>query len=218
MSNVLKMAMLLGPLVACSSPECRIERSTDGEQDCTYTYSDVRSPEGALMNPYPLPFKQTFLLSSKECTEQGEPEARLVNYTYNDAGQLLSQRVVEGGSEYLTLTYTYDGDGRLTQRDQIWAESLDENDVSFSYTHDDQGRVLTEDDSSNQMRFTYDSEGRVQQTEYDIEANGTVNYRRTFVYNDEGHLLRVDVDNGLSLDEGVDGTIDETRTFTTVCD
>ena len=218
MNNVLKMAMVLGSLVACSSPECRIERSTDGEQDCTYTYSDVRSPEGALMNPYPLPFKQTFLLSSKECTEQGESEARLVNYTYNDAGQLVSQRVVEGGSEYVTLTYTYDGDGRLTQRDQIWAESLDENDVSFSYTHDDQGRVLTEDDSSNQMRFAYDSEGRVQQTEYDIEANGTVNYRRTFVYNDEGHLLRIDVDNGVSLDEGVDGTIDETRTFTTVCD
>mgnify|MGYP004060881073 FL=1 len=34
----------------------------------------------------------------------------------------------------------------------------------------------------------------------------------------DGHLLRIDVDDGASLDEGVDGSIDETRTFTTVCD
>ena len=218
MTKTLTVTLILCAVAACSSPECRIEKSNDGEQDCTYTYSDVRAPEGALMNPYPLPLKQAFLLSSVECTEQGEPDARLVNYTYNDAGYLLSKRVVEGGSEYLTLTYTYDGDGRLTQGAQVWAESSDEDDVSFSYTHDDQGRVLTEDDSSNQVRFAYDSEGRVQQTEYDIEANGTVNRRSTYVYNDEGHLLRVDVDNGASLDEGVDGSVDETRTFTTVCD
>ena len=217
MNNRVKVAAIVWSLAACGSPECRIEQSTDGEQNCIYTYTDVRAPQGVMRNPEPLPFSQTFLLSSVECTTAGESDVRSANYTYNDAGHLLSERLVEGDRELYTETYTYHADGHLIQSTRVWDQSWDEEDGTTSYTQDDQGRVLTKEDG-NRLRYTYDSEGRVQQTEYDIEANGTVNRRSAYVYNDDGHLLRIDVDHGASLDEGVDGTIDQTETFTTVCD
>ena len=77
--------------------------------------------------------------------------------------------------------------------------------------------MLNEDDSSNQMRFATTVKVACSR-QSTILKQRTVNRRSTYVYNDDGHLLRIDVDNSASLDEGVDGSVDETETFTTVCD
>ena len=66
--------------------------------------------------------------------------------------------------------------------------------------------------ATHRITYTYDSEGRLQQTETDRDADGSIDVRSTYTYDDEGHLLRRDGD------DGADGNVDETETFTTQCE
>ena len=218
MNRLYAVGLAFACVLGCSSPECRVISSTDSADDCTYIYSDVATPEGVLKNPYPLPIKQSHLLASIDCYERGEDDLMQRRYRYNEGGQLLSESRLEGDQVLYTVSFDYDGEGRLTGSDLAWDPSSQEDYTqSSTFRHDSEGRVIEEEQTdsnpaTHRITYTYDSEGRLQQTETDRDADGSIDVRSTYTYDDEGHLLRRDGD------DGADGNVDETETFTTQCE
>ena len=78
-----------------------------------------------------------------------EASGRRVDYSYDERGQLIEERITEPDGSVRTIAYTYDLAGnRLTKND---------NGAIVSYTYDDNDRLLTEGD----IAYTYDNNGNL---------------------------------------------------------
>lgn len=98
-------------------------------------------------------------------------------YTYNNLGQLISQKEISttGDATNKTISFTYDNKGRLTSK------SGSSNGKSYSSTvsYDPQGRVLSSSESSNEKYFiqkgtTYDDKARVISYEKQLYSSGVL--------------------------------------------
>ena len=78
-----------------------------------------------------------------------EASGRRVDYSYDERGQLIEERITEPDGSVRTIAYTYDPAGnRLTKTD---------NAVTISYTYDDNDRLLTE----GNITYSYDNNGNL---------------------------------------------------------
>ncbi|GAB0155165.1 hypothetical protein CHRYSEOSP005_04250 [Chryseobacterium sp. Alg-005] len=100
-------------------------------------------------------------------------------YTYNNLGQLISQRelsTTDGGQATdKTITYTYDDKGRVTSRSGTSKGKA----YSSNVVYDPQGRLLSSSESSNgkyyiQKGITYDDMGRVISYEKSLYSSGVL--------------------------------------------
>ncbi|ROI01534.1 hypothetical protein EGI16_16680 [Chryseobacterium sp. G0240] len=100
-------------------------------------------------------------------------------YTYNNVGQLISQKdisVTDGGqATNKTISFVYDDKGRLISKSGISKGSA----YSSAIAYDPQGRVLSSSESSNgkyfiQKGITYDDKGRVMSYEKQLYSSGVL--------------------------------------------
>lgn len=115
-----------------------------------------------------------FGLPKKTISPKGTKE-----YTYNNLGQLISQKelsTVDGGQATdKTITYTYDNKGRITSKNGTSKGKTYSSTTSF----DQQGRVLSSSESSNDRYFiqkgiTYDDNARVVSYEKSLYSSGVL--------------------------------------------
>ncbi|NIF06578.1 type IV secretion protein Rhs [Chryseobacterium sp. Tr-659] len=97
-------------------------------------------------------------------------------YTYNNLGQLVSQKELSttdgGGTTNKTTSFTYDNKGRLTKK------SGTSNGEQYTYTmkYDPQGRMISSSQETPEAKFlenvAYDSKGKVSSYEKQISSSG----------------------------------------------
>jgi RHS repeat-associated protein len=117
-------------------------------------------------------------------TQQTRPDASVVNYGYDDLGQLTSAAIVNGA----TTAYAYDAGWNMTQRAGQPYTLNDRNQVTagegWTYTYDSAGnRTFRSASGAGFLQYTYDDENQLIRAETDVTTTAAGNRRRTdFVY------------------------------------
>jgi len=127
---------------------------------------------------------------------------RIVNYEYDDAGNLtreLVDRDGDGGPDRVTV-YEYDGAGKVTW----WRSDADGDGIAEgvgSYEYDAAGNITQEllyengDPRPRQVSYEYGDDNRLTRRE-DIGADGKLNGIDTREYDAQGNLLRESSETG----------------------
>lgn len=138
--------------------------------------------------------------------DQTERLASGSEFTYNELGQLIQQRLLtDSGEPWETIDFTYDSYGNLLTQHSIIGEA--EQTLTYEYEYDDAGNMLIcrDYEDGNLIGWTeetYDAENRVvsgtyygpdgEKLEYrEITWEGTTETRLT--YDSEGTLIMSDV-------------------------
>ena len=116
-----------------------------------------------------------------------------VHYTYDNLGRV-SNRVVENGTDEGKLTSTYEyveggyGDGSTTPL----VSSIQQNGISFSYTYDNRGNIVSETRNGQTTSYAYDALGQLirvndphlnQTWVYNYDRGGNILSRVRYAYN-----------------------------------
>ena len=116
-----------------------------------------------------------------------------VHYTYDNLGRV-SNRVVENGTDEGKLTSAYEyveggyGDGSTTPL----VSSIQQNGISFSYTYDNRGNIVSETRNGQTTSYAYDALGQLirvndphlnQTWVYNYDRGGNILSRVRYAYN-----------------------------------
>ena len=84
-------------------------------------------------------------------------EYNTIVYTYDDFGRVISQEVKRGTATVLTTTYTYYDPGNNTTSTQVKSiqQTAGNYSVTYTYTYDGNGNILSINDGTNTIRYTY---------------------------------------------------------------
>jgi len=108
-----------------------------------------------------------------------------VAYTYDAFGRLTAQTTQSGEDTLLTESYTFKGNGQNTSvqiaTNRLQANSLD---VTYSYTYDDNGNILSISDGTNTTSYVYDSANQLIR-----ENNQAGGFTHVWEYNNGGNIL-----------------------------
>ena len=105
---------------------------------------------------------------------------KTTDYTYDNAGKLIKEVVIENGKVTLTASYSYDAVGnRLTKT---------ENNITTNYSYDKNNRLLKEGNIS----YTYDNVGNLIKKQSTAETT-------EYVYNLDGKLSSVKKTSGSTV-------------------
>ena len=110
-------------------------------------------------------------------------------YTYDTYGRVSQQVTTSGGVPILTETYTYTpaSDGQLSAQVATYRTQSALYDVTYAYTYDGNGNILSVSDGTNTTSYVYDSANQLIR-ENDQAANKTT----TWAYDNAGNILQRD--------------------------
>lgn len=86
-------------------------------------------------------------------------------YDYNESGKPTVSYRTHDGITSLDTQYTYDSNGRLTQK----ADDI----VTITYSYDKKGRLIKESSDNGTYTYSYDKQGRLSKV---TEPNGVMIY------------------------------------------
>lgn len=131
------------------------------------------------------------LLTSKEVVSADGSNDETTSYTYNGSGKLISVTydTDSNGTIDKRRWHYYDSEGNRTSTEEDVGNdgSIDEID---RYSYDANGNMITEEDYDgdgviqNIETYTYDSRGNLIRHQDDYSADGSINYRTTFIYDE----------------------------------
>jgi RHS repeat-associated protein len=146
------------------------------------TLTEFRDNANALQNEH----RYQYDLANRRA-QQTRPDASVVNYGYDDLGQLTSASIVNGTNTSNT-SYTYDLGWNMTQRaGQTYAVN-DRNQITggegYTYVHDAAGnRTVRGQTGAGNVTYTYDDENQLIRMETDTSVTPAASRWRTeFVY------------------------------------
>lgn len=129
--------------------------------------------------------RQTFDAAGRVLTDEGYHDGMLdvsTAYEYDDDGNVVVERATNGEATLLSLKqYTYDASARLTEL-TVDSDGDGIDDVVTRWSYDADGHVLTVEErrgADPEAPFvvtednSYDAEGRLIETTFDSDANGT---------------------------------------------
>ena len=107
-------------------------------------------------------------------------------YTYDAYGRITQQVTSSGGATVLTETYTYTPapNGQLSAQVASYRTQSALYDVTYAYTYDNNGNILSISDGTNTTSYVYDSANQLIR-ENDPAANKTT----TWSYDNAGNIL-----------------------------
>ncbi len=113
-------------------------------------------------------------------------EGHAIDYTYDALGRIEKQEVKDGTEVVLTTTFTYYDPTETTTSTQVKSiqQTADNYSITYTYTYDGNGNILTIFDGANTIRYEYDHMNQL--TREDDPIAGT---SREFQYRDGGQLL-----------------------------
>ena len=126
-----------------------------------------------------------------------------VEYTYDGLGRITQQVTKNGETIVKTETYTFNPNSAqvATYRTQMGSY-----DVTYSYTYDDNGNILSVSDGTNTTGYVYDSQNQLVR-----ENNQASNFTRTWTYDNAGNIL---FRKQYSYTAGELGTVKSTASYT----
>ncbi len=132
---------------------------------------------------------------------EGEKKLEKVyEYTYNQQGQLICEKMENLDGEVEINNYTHDDKGNLLKEEFLRndGETSVESSYDYIYTYDEQGRKTSEqvDGFAEKFTWAYDDAGNV--TEYTY-ADGEVQRRQTTSYNEAGDPVEKVYVDGLGV-------------------
>ncbi|MGM9602723.1 MAG: RHS repeat-associated core domain-containing protein [Faecousia sp.] len=107
-------------------------------------------------------------------------------YTYDAYGRISQQVTTSGGAAVLTETYTYTtaSNGQLSAQVATYRTQSALYDVTYAYTYDDNGNILSVSDGTNTTSYAYDSANQLIR-----ENNQAANKTYTWTYDNAGNIL-----------------------------
>ena len=108
------------------------------------------------------------------------------NYTYDDFGRISKKETKNGSTVVLTESYTYDNNSVGFLSDQVKSVRVKSagRDITYTYTYDKNGNILTVSDGSKTTKYTYDSANQLTR-----EDNQAANKTWVWTYDDAGNIL-----------------------------
>ena len=108
-----------------------------------------------------------------------------VEYTYDTYGRISQQVTKRGDTTILTETYTYVGTDTTTSGQIATYKTETANySVTYSYTYDDNGNILSVNDGTYTTTYVYDSANQLIR-----ENNQNLNFTYTWTYDNAGNIL-----------------------------
>lgn len=172
-----------------------LEQVNSPDGTYTYTYNKIGNPL-SLIRPDGSATTYTYDDTNRiALLENKDAKGKIVStyaYTYNEAGDIVQEQVVETGSDGSSLqaqrSYTYDANSRLT----AFIEESDAGKFSREYTYDDAGSRTEEKRSdgtgAETISYTYDEDNRL------IQAKSTVLGTMSYEYDAAGNLVSKQTD------------------------
>lgn len=120
-------------------------------------------------------------------TSQKNTPALYYDFVYEDGLLVNVKGYREDGTLSQEESYTYDRQGRLEQE----VFHVIEGDFSFTYEYDDQGRVSRVATKWDVYSFSYDNDGRLITEELSSE-DGQLQYRKCYEYDSNGFLAEME--------------------------
>ena len=104
-----------------------------------------------------------------------------VEYTYDALGRISQQVTKNGSTVILTETYTYVPNSSRIASCRTVAANYD---ITYSYTYDDNGNILSVSDGTNTTSYVYDTANQLIR-----ENNQEGSFTHVWVYDDAGNIL-----------------------------
>jgi len=105
-----------------------------------------------------------------------------VEYTYDTLGRITQQVTKNGETIVKTETYTFNDNSTQVATYRIQFGSYD---ITYTYTYDDNGNILSVNGFGNTISYVYDSQNQLIR-----ENNQASGFTRTWTYDNAGNILR----------------------------
>ena len=154
------------------------------------------------------------LIREVQAATDTNPTAYEHNYTYDDAGNRLTDQCLEAGQPYSLLENTYDSENRLirstlTVQDSVTVKTYEYDGTTIYEATETDGNVT----ENRSVEYTYDNAGRILTSTETV--NGVKTAYSTFEYDDEGRQINCTcVTYGADSSSGDRTTITETEYMT----